>query len=165
MVDQITSSEPPLNGNPTPADLPASKQREAALRQAIEQFYFGYRAFTVQPDRILAERGLGRVHHRILYFVGRNPRISVNALLGMLSVSKQALNAPLRQLVEMQLVMIDTAIHDKRVRELSLTPDGTALEAQLTGTQMQQLQAVFEQVGTSAEAGWHQVMHCLNEQG
>jgi len=165
MVDQITSSEAPLNGNPTPADLPASKPREATLRQAIEQFYFGYRAFTVQPDRILAERGLGRVHHRILYFVGRNPRISVNALLGMLSVSKQALNAPLRQLMQMQLVTIDTAMHDKRVRELSLTPDGTALETQLTGTQMQQLQAVFEQAGTSAEAGWHQVMRCLNEQG
>lgn len=139
--------------------------REDALRLAIEQFYFGYRAFTVQPDRILAERGLGRVHHRILYFVGRNPRISVNALLGMLSVSKQALNAPLRQLMDMQLVMIDTATHDKRVRELSLTPAGAELEAQLTGTQMQQLQTVFAQVGTNAEAGWHQVMRSLSAQG
>ncbi len=132
--------------------------REAALRLAIEQFYFGYRAFTAQPDRILAQRGLGRVHHRILYFVGRNPRISVNALLGMLSVSKQALNAPLRQLLELQLVAMGTAGHDKRVRQLSLTPSGAQLEALLTGTQMEQLQAVFEQAGASAEAGWHQVM-------
>jgi len=132
--------------------------REAALCLAIEQFYFGYRAFTAQPDRILAQRGLGRVHHRILYFVGRNPRISVNALLGMLSVSKQALNAPLRQLLELQLVAMGTAGHDKRVRQLSLTPSGAQLEALLTGTQMEQLQAVFEQAGASAEAGWHQVM-------
>ncbi|NOV31796.1 winged helix-turn-helix transcriptional regulator [Methylomonas sp. ZR1] len=145
--------------------MPTPERREAALRLAIEQFYFGYRAFTVQPDRILAERGLGRVHHRILYFVGRNPRISVNALLGMLSVSKQALNAPLRQLMDMQLVMIDTAVHDKRVRELSLTPDGAELEAQLTGTQMQQLQTVFAQVGAEAEAGWHEVMRSLSAQG
>lgn len=139
--------------------------REAALRLAIEQFYFGYRAFTAPPDRILDQRGLGRVHHRILYFVGRNPQISVNALLSTLSVSKQALNAPLRQLVEMRLVAMDTAAHDRRVRQLSLTPAGAKLEAQLTGTQMKQLQTVFAQAGASAEAGWHQVMHSLSGQG
>lgn len=144
-----------------PVDVLASKQREAALRLAIEQLYFGYRAFTAPPDRILDQRGLGRVHHRILYFVGRNPQIAVNALLELLSVSKQALNAPLRQLVDMRLVAIEPAEHDRRVRQLALTPDGKKLEAQLTGTQMKQLQAVFEQAGTSAEAGWHQVMQCL----
>lgn len=143
----------------------SSKQRETALHQAIEQFYFSYRAFTAPPDRILDQRGLGRVHHRILYFVGRNPQISVNTLLGLLSVSKQALNAPLRQLIEMQLVAMDTAQHDRRVRQLTLTASGTKLEAQLTGTQMKQLQAAFEQSGASAEAGWQQVMRCLTEQG
>jgi DNA-binding MarR family transcriptional regulator len=160
MLDQLTHID-----NPSLDEALTPDMREAALRLAIEQFYFGYRAFTVQPDRILAERGLGRVHHRILYFVGRNPRISVNTLLSMLSVSKQALNAPLRQLMDMQLVMIDTAAHDKRVRELSLTPAGAELEAQLTGTQMQQLQTVFAQVGANAEAGWHQVMRSLSGQG
>ena len=158
MVDQISLSD----GNTKAADTLAPDSREAALRLAIEQFYFGYRAFTVQPDRILAQLGLGRVHHRILYFVGRNPRISVNALLSLLGISKQALNAPLRQLFEMQLVTIDTAAHDKRVRELSLTSSGAELEAQLTGTQMRQLQAVFEQAGTNAEAGWYRVMRLLS---
>ena len=130
---------------------------------AIEQFYFGYRAFTNPPDRILEQRGLGRVHHRILYFVGRNPHISVNALLNLLDVSKQALNAPLRQLIEMKLVVMMTAEHDKRVRELSLTSAGAKLEAKLTGTQMKQLNAVFVQTGAHAEAGWHQVMRVLSE--
>ena len=143
-----------------PDALPSS-QRDAALRQAIEQLYFGYRAFTAPPDRILDQRGLGRVHHRILYFVGRNPQISVNALLSLLSVTKQALNAPLRQLVETGLVAMEPAEHDRRVRQLSLTPEGEQLEAQLTGTQMTQLQTVFDQAGAGAEAGWHQVMECL----
>ncbi len=145
-------------------DTLTAMPREEALRLAIEQFYFGYRAFTTPPDRILAQRGLGRVHHRILYFVGRNPQISVNTLLGLLNVSKQALNAPLRQLIEMKLVAMDTAEHDRRVRQLSLTASGSKLEAQLTGTQMKQLQAVFERVGTDAEAGWHQVMSCLADE-
>ena len=142
------------------SDLPL-KSREEVLRLAIEQFYFGYRAFTAPPDRILNQRGLGRVHHRILYFVGRNPQISVNTLLSILDVSKQALNAPLRQLIEMQLVAMGTAEHDKRVRQLTLTASGKKLEAQLTGTQMKQLLVVFEQAGVSAEAGWLQVMHSL----
>lgn len=137
--------------------------REDALRMAIEQLYFGYRAFTNPPDRILEQRGLGRVHHRILYFVGRNPHISVNALLSLLDVSKQALNAPMRQLIEMKLVTMGTAVHDKRVRQLSLTVAGSKLEAQLTGTQMKHLQAVFKKTGTNAETGWHQVMHYLSK--
>ncbi|MBU1426585.1 MAG: MarR family transcriptional regulator [Gammaproteobacteria bacterium] len=154
MVDQSTTRE-----------SLAAMPREEALRLAIEQFYFGYRAFTDTPDHILEQRGLGRVHHRILYFVGRNPQISVNTLLALLNVSKQALNAPLRQLIEMKLVAMDTAEHDRRVRQLSLTPNGSKLEAQLTGSQMKQLQAVFDQVGGEAEAGWHRVMRSLAEQG
>lgn len=142
-----------------------SANKEARLRLAIENFYFGYRAFTAPPDRILAQRGLGRVHHRILYFVGRNPHISVNALLALLFVSKQALNAPLRQLVEMRLVTMATAEHDRRVRELTLTESGAKLEGQLTGTQMKQLQEVFDQVGQDAEFGWMRVMHALGKQG
>ena len=153
MVDRIPS-----------ADAIAAMPREVALRLAIEQFYFGYRAFTAPPDRILEQRGLGRVHHRILYFVGRNPGLSVNTLLSMLSVSKQALNAPLRQLIEMRLVAMDTAEHDGRVRQLTLTASGAKLEAQLTGTQMKQLQAVFDQAGIKAETGWHQVMSCFGGQ-
>ena len=67
--------------------------RQTQLRTAMELFYFGYRAFTAHPDRVLDQRGLGRVHHRILYFVGRNPDTSVNELLSVLGVTKQALNA------------------------------------------------------------------------
>lgn len=165
MVDQCSSIDTTSSDDSTAIDTLSSKSGEAALRVAIEQFYFGYRAFTNSPDRILNQRGLGRVHHRILYFVGRNPQISINELLKLLSVSKQALNAPLRQLVEMRLVMMKTAGHDRRVRQLSLTSTGAKLEAQLTGTQVKLLRAVFEKAGPSAEAGWHQVMRRLSGHG
>jgi len=137
------------------------KLDEPQLRQAIELLYFGYRAFTDAPDRILEERGLGRLHHRILYFVGRQPGISVTRLLNVLKITKQALNAPLRQLMEMRLVSMGTAAHDKRVRELTLTPAGKKLEAQLSGTQLKQLRAVFRQAGEEARAGWLEVMKAL----
>ena len=136
-------------------------KRRAELREAIELLYFSYREFTAGPDRILAERGLSRVHHRILYFVGRSPGIAINALLATLGVTKQALNAPLRQLTEMKLVAARAGARDRRVRELSLTADGARLEARLSGTQMRNLAAVFAQSGASAEAGWREVMRTL----
>lgn len=134
------------------------RNREAALREAIELIFFSYRAFTARPDAILRRRGLSRVHHRILYFVGREPGLGVNALLETLGVSKQALNAPLRRLVELDLVESRAAPDDGRRRELRLTAEGERLERQLTGTQMEQLAAVLDASGRTAEAGWRAVM-------
>jgi DNA-binding MarR family transcriptional regulator len=132
-------------------------KRRAELREAIELFFFAYRAFTAGPDRILEERGLSRVHHRVLYFVGRNPGIGVNALVRILGVTRQALNAPLRRMIELDLVSVQPG-SDRRIKELRLTAPGAKLEAQLTGTQMEQLAAVFEAAGVQAEAAWRDVM-------
>jgi DNA-binding MarR family transcriptional regulator len=135
-------------------------KRQSELRAAIESFYFAYRAFTARADRILARRGLGRVHHRILYFVGRHPGISVNELLAILGVSKQALNAPLRQLLQGKLIRAETAARDRRVKQLALTESGRRLEARLSDTQMQQLERVFESPGAD-RVSWMAVMNAL----
>jgi DNA-binding MarR family transcriptional regulator len=137
--------------------------REEKLRDAIELFYFAYRAFTAGPDHILETQGLGRVHHRILYFVGRHPHLSVNALLQILAVSKQALNAPLRHLVERKLVVLRADEHDRRVRRLALSGEGRKLEAHLTGTQLKLMAAVFAATGSPAHAGWNAVMREITQ--
>lgn len=131
------------------------------LREAIELFYFGYRAFTEGPDRILNESKLGRVHHRILYFVGRHPGLSVNELLATLAVSKQALNAPLRKLQALGLVEAGQDAEDKRVKQLTLSAKGKALEARLTKTQMTQLSAVFSQYDEQTLRHWMEIMQKL----
>ena len=138
-------------------------KRQEELRASIELFYFAYRAFTARPDRILKQRGLGRVHHRILYFVGRNPEIVVNDLLNILDVSKQALNAPLRQLIEMKLVAARVAPQDRRYKQLRLTAAGEKLESQLTGTQLMHLANVFETTGSKAEKAWQAIMQTVPE--
>ncbi len=140
------------------------QKREAQLRDAIEHFYFAYRAFTAKPDAILEQRGLGRVHHRILYFVGRNPRLAVNELLSILGVTKQALNAPLRRLITLKLVATEISSHDKRVKKLVLTDKGEKLETQLTHTQMKHLSEVFDEIGTKAERTWLAMMKALPSQ-
>jgi len=136
-------------------------KRQAQLRDAIEGMFFSYRAFTEGPDRILERRGLGRVHHRILYFVGRHPDISIKRLLDLLKVSKQALNAPLRQLIEMKLLTVSADARDRRVRNLRLTGEGLRLEAELTGAQMRHLEAALSHTSPAAEAGWREVMAAL----
>ena len=136
-------------------------KRQSELREAIELLYFAYRTFTARADRILADHGLGRVHHRILYFIGRHPDISVHALLDILKVSKQALNAPLRRLLADGLVSAGTATRDHRTKLLRLTKVGQALESQLTASQTEQLADVFTSVGQHAERDWKQVMAFL----
>src|SRR5580704_16726666 len=121
--------------------------RAKVLRHAIELLFFGYREFTAQPDRILERRSLGRVHHRVLYFVGRSPDISVKGLLEILAVSKQALSAPLRQLTQMKLIAMAVDAEDRRVKRLVLTEAGRRLEADLTGAQMRRLSMAFDGAG------------------
>jgi DNA-binding MarR family transcriptional regulator len=138
--------------------------REASLRRAIEELYFGYRAFTALPDKMLAERGLGRTHHRILYFVRRDPEISVGELLAVLEVTKQAIHRPVRDLEERGLLAVAGDPRDGRVRRLSVTAAGADLEAQLTAAQMRLLDRAFDGLGESAEQHWHQVMQRLEQE-
>lgn len=135
--------------------------KDADLREAIELLYWGYKSFTRGPDRILAKRGLNRAHHRILYFVGRDPGLSINDLLETLDISKQALHTPLRQLVQMNLVTNKKAAHDGRVRQLWLTAAGKRLELKLTGVQQEQLRSVFESLGPEVSDTWKQVMRAM----
>lgn len=134
---------------------------EHELNQALEALHFAFRAVVARPDQLLARRGLSRVHHRVLYFVGRNPGLSVNQLLALLQVSKQSLNAPLRQLVQARLLTAGADAEDRRVRRLRLTARGAALEARLSGDQRQRFARVFAQVGARKAAAWREVMQRL----
>lgn len=140
-----------------------TSERDQSLHEAIELFHFAFRAFTAQPDEILAARGLARVHHRILYFVARRPGQRVSELLATLGVTKQALHGPLRQLVEAGLIQVEPDKDDRRGRRLSLTPEGEALESQLSARQREVLARAFAEQGAEAEAAWRQVMSALGE--
>ncbi len=140
-----------------------TESREAELNQALELFHFAFRAFTAKPDQLLEARGLQRVHHRVLYFVGRNPDIRVSGLLGILGVTKQALHAPLRQLIAMNLIQDSPDATDKRGKCLALTAEGTKLEAALSGAQRKLLASVFDQAGAEGESAWRAVMDQLAE--
>jgi hypothetical protein len=78
-------------------------ERDAALERPRRQRSGIEGRVELEPgDALRQERAgrVGRVHHRIVYFAARRPGPSVGTHIGTLRVSKQALNAPLRQLQE-----------------------------------------------------------------
>ncbi|WP_312289763.1 MarR family winged helix-turn-helix transcriptional regulator [Stutzerimonas nitrititolerans] len=136
-------------------------KKSSDQRLIMERFFLGYQAFTAKPDEMLARRGLSRVHHRILFFIASYPDLSVKQLLGYLGVSKQALNTPLRQLIEMHLVESLTAEDDKRKRMLRFTREGAKLEQALRREQIRLIEKAFKEVGEEAVSGWLAVNQAL----
>ncbi len=134
---------------------------DAALDASLEGFHLAFRALVAEPDRLLAMRGLGRAHHRILYLVRRRPGITVGDLVAALGVTKQAVNGPLRQLVEQRLIGARTAADDARRRLLNLTAAGHRFEAQLTGDQHRRLRSAFGRAGGAKVRAWHEVMRVI----
>ena len=135
--------------------------RQAELNRALEELHFAFRAVIAGPDAILAERGLSRVHHRILYFVASTPNLQVNELRATLNVTKQALNAPLRELTARGFIAESIDTNDRRIKHLRLTPKGRALEERVSGDQRDRFARVFAQVGPKKEQAWREVMRLL----
>lgn len=142
-------------------DIEITPEKKDHLNQALETLHFGFRAIIAHPDERLEALGYSRVHHRILYFVGRNPDCSVTGLLGIMRVSKQYLNRPLRQLIADGYIQSRQDTQDRRVKRLRLTAKGRRLEEKLTGEQRARLAEVFQKAGPRAEAGWRKVMELL----
>lgn len=133
-------------------------KRRQELNRAIELMHFAFRRMIEEPDRMLARRGLGRVHHRVLYFIGRNPGLTVGGLQRILDVSKQALNGPLRQLREQDLVEAAPDPADRRVLCLKLTAQGAKLEEDLSRYQRNLFRAAFDEAGPRDEEAWARVL-------
>ncbi len=135
--------------------------REEELRRGIEALFYAYRDFTAEPDAILAEYGFGRAHHRVIYFVGRNPGITVGALLGTLRITKQSLSRVLGQLVRDGFIVQRRGTRDKRQRLLYLTDRGTELEHRLTACQLARVARAYRAAGPEAVEGYRKVLAWL----
>ncbi|MBC6440861.1 MAG: MarR family transcriptional regulator [Rhodospirillales bacterium] len=132
--------------------------RDEELREGIEMLFFAYRDFTARPDAILAEYGFGRAHHRVIYFVGRHPGITVKELLVILKITKQSLARVLRQLVTKGFIEQQQGVSDRRHRRLYLTDAGAELEAKLTADQRARIARAYREAGADAVAGYRRVL-------
>ena len=139
-------------------------KRQQELDQALESMHFGFRAMIYQPDQRLAKLGLARIHHRLLYFIGRNPDCSINELLQIMRITKQYLHKPLKKLLDLGYVKQKTDVADRRIRRLRLSAKGRKLEFELSEVQRRRFAHIFKQAGPAAEKHWRQVMALLSEE-
>jgi len=135
--------------------------REPEIRRGVELLYFGYSHLYRGIDEGLAQQGLGRAHHRALYFIARQPDLTVSELLALLGITKQSLGRVLNELDGRGLVASRVGPNDRRQRRLRLTASGAALEAQLFGALREKLSAAYAQAGQGAVAGFWAVLEGL----
>ncbi|KQP60458.1 MarR family winged helix-turn-helix transcriptional regulator [Methylobacterium sp. Leaf112] len=120
----------------------------------IELLFFAYRDFVGDPDRILAQYGFGRAHHRVLHFVDRYPGLTIAELLDILRITKQSLNRVLKDLIEQDYIVQKTGTSDRRQRLLFCTDRGTALAGDLIRVQTHRVtRALAEPAPGAGEGG------------
>ena len=124
----------------------------------MELLYFAYGHVTRSSDRELADHGLGRAHHRAMYFIARKPSLTVSELLALLAITKQSLGRVLNDLSERDLVETRAGERDRRQRLLRLTPAGAKLESDLFESARQRVAAAYARAGQQAVSGYWTVL-------
>jgi DNA-binding MarR family transcriptional regulator len=133
---------------PGPETAMPPQDRDAL--ELVELFFFAYRDFVGDADRLLADYGFGRAHHRVLHFVHRRPDLSIAALLEILRITKQSLNRVLKELLDAKLVEARAGAQDRRQRLLRLTPKGARLARGLADRQSARFRRVLDEMPESA---------------
>ncbi|MCC2610647.1 MarR family winged helix-turn-helix transcriptional regulator [Neorhizobium petrolearium] len=112
--------------------------------ETIELLFFAYRDFVSDPDAILAKIGMGRAHHRVVYFVCRQPGMMVTDLLDTLQITKQSLARVLKQLIESGYIRQMAGAKDRRQRRLYPTLAGRELALALSEPQSRRIARAME---------------------
>ena len=135
--------------------------REAEIRRGIELMHFGYGRLLGAIDARLATEGLGRAHHRTLYFVARQPDLTVSTLLSLLGITKQSLGRVINDLTARAMIESRVGRDDRRQRLLRLTDAGTAFESELFEMLRSRMSAAYVEAGPAAVAGFWLVLEGL----
>ena len=137
--------------------------RDEDLRQGLDLLFFAWRDLAADADAALEKEGLGRAHHRALYFIGRNPGLSVSDLMGILGITKQSLGRVLKELTAKGLLSQTVGSADRRERRLALTEAGQALEQALTAPQRALMANAYRAAGAEAVSGFRTVLTGLRK--
>ncbi|WP_221792238.1 MarR family winged helix-turn-helix transcriptional regulator [Aquisediminimonas sediminicola] len=133
-------------------------RNEADIRHGIELLYFAYTRLYRGIDEGLAAQGLGRAHHRALYFIGRQPGLNVSELLRILAITKQSLARVINDLAARGFVATEQGQADRRQRLLRLTEAGAAFEASLFDPLRASMTRAYGEAGNAALDGFWGVL-------
>ena len=151
----------PVNMSATASPASPLFLRETELRRGLELLYFGHSHLTRSIDQGLADQGLGRAHHRALYFIARKPDMTVSELLSLLAITKQSLGRVLNELADRKLVETRPGERDRRQRLLRLTAAGAKMESELFEAARLRMSAAYVSAGQAAVSGFWAVLEGL----
>ncbi len=119
---------------PRPTGIAAKKPEDwrdspPALSRTLELVFFAHMEMADASDQLLAQHGLGRPHHRVLYFAHLSPGIAVGELMSLLRISNQALSRTMQQLAAQGFIEQRYCVDDRRVRRHHVTDKGRTLLA------------------------------------
>ena len=133
-------------------DAVATDVARNSMVELIEAFFFAYRDFVGDADRLLESYRFGRAHHRALHFVNRRPGLTIAELLEILQITKQSLNRVLRELIAGDFIEARSGPQDRRQRLLFASEKGNRLAAALIGVQSARLEGAIKAMGAGGEA-------------
>jgi DNA-binding MarR family transcriptional regulator len=122
----------------------------APMYDLIELFFFAYRDFVGDADRLLENFQFGRAHHRVLHFVSRAAGLTIAELLEILKITKQSLNRVLKELIVEGFIDSRAGAKDRRHRQLYATAKGERLARDLAQLQTRRFSAALELAGPGA---------------
>jgi DNA-binding MarR family transcriptional regulator len=145
---------------PSGARLAASPLylRDEELKQGVDLLFFAFSDVFAQGEARLRAAHLGHAHRRALYFIARDPGLSVADLLSVLKITKQSLNRVLNDLLDGDYVERKAGMRDRRTRQLRLTQKGAAFEGALWELQRPRIARAFREAGPDAVAGFRRVL-------
>jgi DNA-binding MarR family transcriptional regulator len=135
--------------------------REAEVRRGIEFLFFAHASLWRSIDARLAEQALGRAHYRALYFIARQPGLTISDLLALLGITKQSLGRVVKELEARALVSTRPGGRDRRAKELRLTEEGRTTEAAIFDLLRDAMSRAYTQAGQQAVTGFWQVSEAL----
>jgi DNA-binding MarR family transcriptional regulator len=119
----------------------------APMYDLIELFFFAYRDFVGDADRLLETYRFGRAHHRVLHFVSRQPGLTIAELLEILKITKQSLNRVLKELIAESFIEARAGAQDRRHRQLHTTAKGARLAKDLAHLQTRRFSRAMNALG------------------
>ena len=131
---------------------------------ALSLVLFVHLAFAEDADKGLAPSGLNRTHHRILFLVAHKPGVTVGELVTLLRLSGQAIQPPLRVLIDNNLIEQQSSEQDRRKRHLIITERGMTFLNTLTGRQFARFTEARRRVGDDSFEGFLRVMRAMTSE-
>lgn len=131
------------------------------MRRGIEYLFFAHGSLWRAVDAQLAEQGLGRAHYRALYFIARQPGLTISDLLALLGITKQSLGRVVKDLEARDMLATRPGNRDRRQKELRLTEEGRGIEAAVFALMRDAMSRAYTQAGQAAVTGFWQVSEAL----